>query len=253
MEGAGVGTELFRLPNAATCGDGIQDPGEPCDDGNVDNGDSCTIACTLPGCGEGYVNGIEQCDDGNTISGDGCSASCQLEAVGTANCPPALQTCRTAQRSLLILEYGSDDGKDKLIWKWRKGAATTPEELADPTTAASYRLCLYAGTTSALVAAATVPPDTEHWRALGDAGFKYTDPARASDGIRTVLVKGGVQNKAKARIKGRGAGLPELALPIPLPEPITAQLVNTQTGVCLGASYAGAGVIQNADGQFKAK
>src|SRR2546428_9962874 len=30
-------------------------------------------------CGNGIVEGTEECDDGNTTSGDGCSATCQLE------------------------------------------------------------------------------------------------------------------------------------------------------------------------------
>ena len=30
-------------------------------------------------CGNGVVEGTEECDDGNTTSGDGCSATCRLE------------------------------------------------------------------------------------------------------------------------------------------------------------------------------
>jgi cysteine-rich repeat protein len=44
------------------------------------------VALTLLGaalaaatCGDGIVDGTEECDDGNTTSGDGCSATCQLE------------------------------------------------------------------------------------------------------------------------------------------------------------------------------
>ena len=32
-------------------------------------------------CGNGVVEGAETCDDGNNISGDGCDASCQSEPV----------------------------------------------------------------------------------------------------------------------------------------------------------------------------
>lgn len=32
-------------------------------------------------CGNGILEGLEQCDDGNNVSGDGCSASCQIEPV----------------------------------------------------------------------------------------------------------------------------------------------------------------------------
>ncbi len=35
--------------------------------------------CIYPGCGNGYQETGEQCDDGNLISGDSCSATCELE------------------------------------------------------------------------------------------------------------------------------------------------------------------------------
>ncbi len=38
--------------------------------------------CSLPPpptCGNGVVEGTEECDDGNTMNGDGCSSTCQLE------------------------------------------------------------------------------------------------------------------------------------------------------------------------------
>ena len=67
------------------CGDGIQDPGEECDDGNTDNTDRCLNGCVLAGCGDGFVcsapdcetapDGIEACDDGNTSNADACLSS----------------------------------------------------------------------------------------------------------------------------------------------------------------------------------
>jgi cysteine-rich repeat protein len=75
-------------------GDGIVQPGEECDDGNLANGDGCSSTCTVElgfvcsgfplsscifTCGNGVVEGNEECDDGNNQNGDGCSASCQLE------------------------------------------------------------------------------------------------------------------------------------------------------------------------------
>jgi cysteine-rich repeat protein len=41
-----------------------------------------------PSCGDGVLNGSEQCDDGNLLPGDGCSATCTLEPVsGVDTCP----------------------------------------------------------------------------------------------------------------------------------------------------------------------
>ncbi len=67
------------VPPTAVCGDGIQDPGEACDDGNQVNTDACTNACQLPVCGDTITSPPETCDDGNTTSGDGCDSSCLIE------------------------------------------------------------------------------------------------------------------------------------------------------------------------------
>ncbi len=82
------------------CGNGILEPPEECDDGNVTNGDGCSAACKIekpkgPVCGNGLLEAGEQCDDGNTISGDGCSATCKIE-----NKPPV---CLTAAASVATL------------------------------------------------------------------------------------------------------------------------------------------------------
>jgi cysteine-rich repeat protein len=69
------------------CGDGvIQVPNsngvtERCDDGNNVNTDDCLNTCQTPFCGDGFTRaGSEQCDDGNGLSGDGCNG-CRLENV----------------------------------------------------------------------------------------------------------------------------------------------------------------------------
>ncbi len=61
------------------CGNGRQEQGEECDDGNTDHYDQCTNQCTLPRCGDGIQQQGEQCDDGNTVNGDGCDSSCHIE------------------------------------------------------------------------------------------------------------------------------------------------------------------------------
>lgn len=37
------------------------------------------ISLQLPTCGNGITQGVEQCDDGNMVSGDGCTPDCKLE------------------------------------------------------------------------------------------------------------------------------------------------------------------------------
>ncbi len=79
---------------AATCGDGILESGESCDDGNLTDSDGCSASCqieappttttttTVPVCGNGTLESGEGCDDGNVADGDCCNSSCQLATEG---------------------------------------------------------------------------------------------------------------------------------------------------------------------------
>ncbi len=83
---------------SATCGNGIVEGAEECDDGNTVSGEGCTSdcklesdwACPTPGspcistvvCGDGKISGAEICDDHNTIDNDGCSADCSAVTPG---------------------------------------------------------------------------------------------------------------------------------------------------------------------------
>ncbi len=70
---------------AGTCGNGVIEGGERCDDGNDDDGDGCLSTCEVAACGDGYVYaGVEECDDGNNRGGDACTADC-LAGVGCGN------------------------------------------------------------------------------------------------------------------------------------------------------------------------
>lgn len=101
-----LGSDQCEPPN--TCGNGVRETGEACDDGNTQPGDGCNATCRrengepcmrdqqcasgvcddsqLPSfcepanvCGNGRLDDGEACDDGGTAAGDGCSASCLLE------------------------------------------------------------------------------------------------------------------------------------------------------------------------------
>ncbi|MCC6765215.1 MAG: DUF4215 domain-containing protein [Deltaproteobacteria bacterium] len=73
------------------CGDGIVDPNEVCDDGDLQSGDGCDANCTPTACGNGVTSGTEVCDDGNIAPGDGCRADCTVEACGDAIVDPGEQ------------------------------------------------------------------------------------------------------------------------------------------------------------------
>ena len=89
------------------CGDGIQDPGEQCDDINTMAGDGCSSTCTIESgynctgepsvcttvSGDGLIKGSEQCDDNNTTAGDGCSSTGTIESG--YNCTGEPSVCTT--------------------------------------------------------------------------------------------------------------------------------------------------------------
>jgi cysteine-rich repeat protein len=102
-------TEVIpRCEEVDTCGNGTQEAGEECDDGNNVGGDGCRANCTdgpTPtcmgdvDCGAGKIcveatcvealvcgNGVQEpgegCDDGNTSPGDGCDGICRAEDGG---------------------------------------------------------------------------------------------------------------------------------------------------------------------------
>jgi cysteine-rich repeat protein len=63
----------------SSCGNGVTDAGEQCDDGNIHEGDGCSPNCKREECGNNIQDPGEVCDDGNTASGDGCAGDCGSE------------------------------------------------------------------------------------------------------------------------------------------------------------------------------
>ena len=81
---------------AVGCGNGVLEPGEACDDGNLIREDGCTSYCEEAACGDGIVwAGVEACDDGNReteVCGYGliacsvCNGSCARQPGATSFC-----------------------------------------------------------------------------------------------------------------------------------------------------------------------
>jgi len=231
-----------KQPNTTVCRGAVDacDMAETCDGSS----NSCPADAKQPdgtSCSDGlFCNGEETCSSGACTAGTApctfiCSESTD-ECLSTA-CPTSPQICRTAQKNLLLIKNKADNSKDKLIWKFIKGAATTTAEFADPRSTADYALCIYAGTADALVASIHIPANNSKWTALGTKGFKYLDPTLAADGTQKVILKGGTAGKTKALLKGRGGNLPDPLDMGPLGTPVTAQLLNYQSGVCWGGTF----------------
>ncbi len=142
----------------------------------------------------------------------------------------------------------ADHSKDKLLWKWIKGQATTLAELGNPTATTDYALCVYDA--NGVITHVGVPSSASLWAAAGSNGFKYSDTTLCHDGAQTVVLKSGGADKTKAIVKGKGVNLPAPPLGA-LTLPVTAQLVNGT--VCLGVQFDTPHVVKNDASQFKAK
>lgn len=112
-----------------TCGNGVRETTESCDDGNLVAGDGCSSDCFVEHgwscaseahgvtrcaevvCGDGVVEGNEECDDGNALPGDGCSHLCALEPGYTCDGNHATLNCSTlCGDGLRVGEEVCDDG-----------------------------------------------------------------------------------------------------------------------------------------------
>jgi hypothetical protein len=140
--------------------------------------------------------------------------------------------------------------KRKLTWKWTKGAATSNGDFGLPTGTTAYTLCLFAGTTNALIGGADIPASAQKWQSTA-RGFTYKDATGTPAGISKVVLLSGAANKSKVLVKGKGANV---SVDTPAYDlPLLVQLSNSTNDVCWSASFDAAAVIRNESGAFKAK
>ncbi len=241
-------TPLDQCHVAGTCdpSTGCSNPTQPdgtgCDDGNAcTSGDHCTAgSCggAPPTCGDHVVEpGCEECDDGNTVNGDGCSSTCHLEPCG----PVPATGCRvpfTAGSSLVLLKDVTPDTKDVLQWKWNKGSATSVPDFGSPTTTTDYHLCIYDAGGLRLAAAAPAGGTCGKracWSSKG-SNVRYQNKSGTPDGITQLVLKAGVDGKAKIAAKGVGVNLPMPSL-AGLALPVRVQLVRGTGAPCWEATY----------------
>ena len=75
-------------PAPPSCGDGVVDPGEECDDGNDDESDGCRSTCRRPSCGDGIVDPGEECDEGRRDDSATCLSTCLVRRCGDGRLDP---------------------------------------------------------------------------------------------------------------------------------------------------------------------
>lgn len=240
-----------------TCGDGVPDAGEACDDGNAIDGDGCDHNCTATACGNGIVTVGEACDDGNLAGGDCCSATCAFESAGSScddgdlcrngdACDGAggcvgtatpLTVCKggAAAKGRLLLRDASSATGDALTWKLGAADATAASDLGDPTGGDDYRLCLYDASAAPQPSLSAGAPAGSAWRVTG-TGVGYRSASGTPAGVRIVKIMSGAAGRAKVLVKAKGAALvlPPLAT---LTAPVTVQLRNA-AGACWGATFS---------------
>src|SRR5690606_33095489 len=96
-----------------TCGNGIVEPGEECDDGNADETDACTSLCHAPTCNDLLKSGDEtDLDCGGSCPG--CAPG--LDCTNPADCQSGV--CEENQCGLGCVQWtqqwgnGLDDGSE---------------------------------------------------------------------------------------------------------------------------------------------
>ncbi len=176
-----------------------------------------------------------------------------------AVCGPAPASgCRlptVAGKAQLQVIDKTPDQKDRLLWKWQKGAATTVADFGDPLGGTDYRLCLYDGA-STLLASASIPAGGSCnvksprpcWRS-SRSGFRYVDRDLTPEGILQLTLRAGSAGKAQIVLKGKGVLLNTPDLPVQT-LPIRVQLVNAG-GECWEAIYGT--TLRNQEDRLKAK
>ncbi len=161
------------------------------------------------------------------------------------------------RRARLVVRNHDDDARDRLVWRWTRGASTSPEELGDPTTTHDVDVCVY-GTTSppTLLASARAPAaglcaGSPCWTALGNPpgqkGYRYRDAERTPNGLEALGLRPGPPGSPRLLVKGRGQRLGPPALPLPLPALVQVQ---DASGACWEATYSSGGVETNGDTRF---
>jgi hypothetical protein len=146
--------------------------------------------------------------------------------VKGTKCPLVAATgCNTAVHGKLTMRNG------KWGWKW-KGGTVDAADLGDPTGETDLAVCIYDPSGTPLLGGEVLHGDAR-WKAV-KRGFQYKDRTFANQGLEKIKMKTGTPSiNAYVQAKGRGT-LPTL----PVALPVTAQLINLDTGKCWSSEFS---------------
>jgi len=196
---------------------------------------SCAVLVDLDGDGDLDMALTDEIADKITTLRNGPVSPCPL--TPQLGCRPPVES----GRSLLKIKDKASDAADQILWKWKKGTATTLTDFLDPATD-DYTLCLYDD--GALVASAGAPSiptggpcgGGDCW-STSNSSLLYKDRDLTPEGVKLIKMKAGAQGDASILVKGRGSflQLPDLAA---IDGPIEAQFIKTNGGICWGATFS---------------
>jgi cysteine-rich repeat protein len=238
----------------------------------ADDGEGCTFDhCDgLGGCQHELLPAGRRCLD-NPTEGcggvcDGVSPACPgvYPPAGTRdpNCPPC-QTCDglgacvdapmttpTCRRPLqpgasrLLIKNLTPDRRDRVLWKWRKGEATSLADFGMPETRDGYAFCVYElGTPTPTTALSLVeyygdpPCGTDPCWRRSSRGLEFRDRFGLIDGLVGMSLRAGAAGKASIAVEGKDFFLPLPDVPTPLSPPLLVQLQGDQ-GECWEATFS---------------
>lgn len=178
--------------------------------------------------GEDVAGELYVASDGGTVY------RVQAPAAAPA-CPGSPRVgCASADKATVKARRGADANRNTLLWRWSVASATA--DFGDPTTATSFRLCLYADATP-IDLSVGVAGGGGAWRSAG-SGFRYGDPSAAGDGAFKLLLSGTPGGKSTLLLKAKGANLDLAALPLGLAsEPLVTQLIRNDAPTCWEATF----------------
>jgi len=230
--------------HSGACSGTAATDGTACDDGN-----QCTQS---DGCRNGTCVGSAQpdgtaCDDGDPCSQpDACRAGLCLGTSPASGCKQQLVQAAGA----FNLRDAAPDLKDRLTWRWLRGARTVKRQFGTPTIPGNdYALCVYdhvGGVPERIMQ--HVMPGGDDWSEYL-RGFRYADENLSNSGIGSVTLKEGADGSARIEVQGRARALNMPALPLQQKNSVTVQLLNRNA--CWESRYSTA--LENDAHVFKAK
>jgi photosystem II stability/assembly factor-like uncharacterized protein len=221
-------------------------PGDACHfDGTCDPDTGACVRAPRPGA---------PCQDGDPCTYDTCSDT--GECVGATIPSPLCKVPVLSRASTIAITNGADDSRDRLVWQWKKGQATTADELGDPTATTGYRVCVFdndGGPTrpvNVLAPAGGTCNGKPCWTVSG-SGAHYRNPGAASNGLEQVRIQPGRYGFGKVVVKARG---PNIGLPSRALSPaVTLQLVRTDDPTICWKARFNSGITRQDATTFRAK